>query len=90
LSNSESTACTGTFELLLEEHAASAKMGYGCNPYDTFPNVRYPGSTARQKDLRRLSEWIRTKKHVEDLKQDAKRPEALGKALDVPKLHRTR
>jgi hypothetical protein len=70
LSNSESTASTGTFELLLEEHAASAKMGYGCDPYDTFPNVRHPGSSARHTDLRRLSEWIRTRKQVEKLKKD--------------------
>jgi hypothetical protein len=72
LSQSESTAQTGTYELLLEEHAGSAN---GYNPYETFPSVRYPGSTARQADLRRLSEWIRTKKHVQQLKDSAEKPE---------------
>ena len=70
MSESDSTAITGTYEqLLLEEHAGPAKMGYGYNPYDTFPNVRAPDSSVRQADLRRLSEWIRTKKHVEQLKK---------------------
>jgi hypothetical protein len=90
LSHNDSTARTGSFEIILEEHAAPAKMGYGCDPYDTIPSVRHPGSTARQKDLRRLSEWIRTKKHVQDLKQEDTPPAASGEALDVPKLHRTR
>jgi len=69
LSESEASARTGTYELLLEEHAGPAKMGYGYNPYDTFPNVRAPGSSARHADLRRLSEWIRTRKHVAQLKK---------------------
>lgn len=69
MSHRNSTARTGTFELLLEEQAAPVKMGYGYNPYDTFPNVRHPGSTARQADLRRLSEWIRTKRQVTQLKK---------------------
>ncbi len=68
MSHNDSTGRTGTFELMLEEHAGPAKMGYGYNPYDTFPNVREPSSTARHTDLRRLSEWIRTKLHVEQLK----------------------
>ena len=69
MSNSKSTARTGSYELLLEERAAPAKTGYGYNPYDTFPNVRDAGSTARQADLRRLSEWIRTKRQVAQLKK---------------------
>ena len=69
MSHSESTARTGTFEIMLEEYAAPAKIGYGRNPYETFPSVRDPGSTTRQTDLRRLSEWIRTKKQVEQLKK---------------------
>jgi hypothetical protein len=64
----DSTISTGTFELMLEEYAGPAKMGYGRNPYDTVPNVRDPSSTARYANLRRLSEWIRTKKQVEQLK----------------------
>jgi hypothetical protein len=87
LSNSDSTAQTGRYELLLEEHVASA---HGYNPYDTFPSVRHPGSTARQADLRRLSEWIRTKQHVDELKRADNAPLASGEALDVPELHRTR
>jgi hypothetical protein len=69
LSHRDSTARTGTYELILEEHAAPAKAGYGYNPYDTFPNVRHSDSTARQADLRRLSEWIRTKRQVAQMKK---------------------
>ena len=90
MSHSESTASTGTFEIMLEDHAAPAKQGYGCNPYDTFPSVRHPGSTTRQTDLRRLSEWIRTRKQVEELKQADGKPSASGQALDVPQFHRAR
>jgi hypothetical protein len=65
----ESTATTGTHELMLEEHAATAKIGGGYNPYDTFPNVRENGLEQRQADLRRLSEWIRAKRQVLQLKK---------------------
>ncbi len=64
----QSLEATGTFEIALEERAKPAKVGHGYNPYDTYPSVREPGSMARQKDLRRLSEWIRTQKHVKQLK----------------------
>ena len=90
MSQRESTARTGTFEIMIEEHAAAAKAGYGCNPYDTFPSVRDPGSMTRQTDLRRLSEWIRTKNQVEQLKRVDENPAASGEALDVPQLHRAR
>ena len=69
MSQTESTAITGTFEIMLEDQAAPAKMGYGYDPYDTFPSVRHPASTARHADLRRLSAWIRTKQQVEQLKE---------------------
>ena len=69
MSSDGSTAITGTFELMLEEQAAPAKAGYGYNPYDTFPNVRQPGMAQRQADLRRLSDWIRTKRQVANLKK---------------------
>ena len=69
MSDKKSTAATGRFEIMLEEHAASARAGNGYNPYDTFPNVRQPGLGQRQADLRRLSEWIRTKRQVVDLKK---------------------
>jgi len=65
----ESTASTGRFEIMLEEHAAPARAGFGYDPYDTFPNVRQPGLGQRQADLRRLSEWIRTKRQVAGLKK---------------------
>jgi len=65
----ESTASTGRFEIMLEEHAAPARAGFGYDPYDTFPNVRQPGLGQRQADLRRLSEWIRTKRQVAELKK---------------------
>jgi hypothetical protein len=69
LGSDGSAAITGTFELMLEEQAAPANAGYGYNPYDTFPNVRQPGVAQRQADLRRLSEWIRTKRQVAHLKK---------------------
>ncbi|MBS0387712.1 MAG: hypothetical protein JSR15_04455 [Proteobacteria bacterium] len=65
----DSTATTGAHELVLEEHAATAKSGGGYNPYDTFPNVRQSGLAQRQADLRRLSEWIRLKRQVAQLKK---------------------
>lgn len=69
LDDYESTARTGTHELMLEERAATAKSGGGYNPYDTFPNVRQSGLAQRQADLRRLSEWIRLKRQVAQLKK---------------------
>ena len=59
---------TGSFELVLEEQARSAKVGHGRNPYDAVPKPGASSPTTRRSDLRRLSEWIRTKKHVEKLK----------------------
>lgn len=64
-----STASTGNSELMLEEKAIPAKVGGGYNPYDTFPNVRQDGVAGRQADLRRLSEWIRLKRQVSQLKK---------------------
>ena len=64
-----STASTGIHELMLEEQAVPARSGGGYNPYDTFPNVRQPGVGHRQADLRRLSEWIRVKRQVSQLKK---------------------
>lgn len=64
-----STASTGIHELMLEEQAVPARSGGGYNPYDTFPNVRQPGVGQRQADLRRLSEWIRVKRQVSQLKK---------------------
>ncbi|HEV7432815.1 MAG TPA: hypothetical protein VGN77_07210 [Steroidobacteraceae bacterium] len=74
MSGSDSTMSTGTFELILEEYAGPAKLGYGRNPYDAIPKVRDPSEATRQTDLRRLSEWIRTKKHVEELKDSDEEP----------------
>jgi hypothetical protein len=68
LKQGDSNISTGTFELILEEYAGPAKKGYGRNPYDAVPKVNDASPTKRQPDLRRLSEWIRTRKHVEQLK----------------------
>jgi len=65
----DSTAITGTHELMLEDRAVTAKSSGGYNPYDTFPNVRHTGLGQRQADLRRLSEWIRLKRQVAQLKK---------------------
>lgn len=69
MSRSESTAITGNFELMLEQQAAPAGTGAGYDPYETWPSVRAPGSTAKQADLRRLSEWIRLRRQVSQLKR---------------------
>jgi hypothetical protein len=50
------------------EKQPAAKPETGCNPYDTFPNLRANDVGQRQADLRRLSEWIRLKRQVEALK----------------------
>jgi hypothetical protein len=68
VNHSESTASTGRFELTLEEKAEAANAGYGYDPYETWPSVREPGSTSKQADLRRLSEWIRLRRQVSQLK----------------------
>ncbi len=65
---------TGTFELMLEEYASAAKTGYGKNPYEAAPSVGIPSKASRKADLRRLSEWIRTKKRVEQLKKSDEEP----------------
>jgi hypothetical protein len=70
----DSTINTGTFELMLEEYAGAAKTGYGQNPYEAVPKARSPTTASRKADLRRLSEWIRTKKHVEQLKNSDEDP----------------
>ena len=69
MSHSKSTARTGTFELVLEKEAVPGEIGDGYNPYETWPSVRQPGSTAKQADLRRLSEWIRLQRQVSQLKK---------------------
>jgi hypothetical protein len=69
MTRSESTASTGSFELTLEEPAVPAELGVGCDPYETWPSVQTPGSSARQADLRRLSEWIRLRRQVSQLKK---------------------
>ena len=70
----DSTIDTGTFELMLEEYAGAAKAGYGQNPYEATPIKAIPSKASRKADLRRLSEWIRTKKHVEQLKKSEEDP----------------
>ena len=69
VSHSKSTASTGTLELVLEKEAVPDVIDDGYNPYETWPSVRQPGSTAKQADLRRLSEWIRLQRQVSQLKK---------------------
>ena len=66
-----SIAATGSFELSLEEPASAPVVG-GYNPYDTFPSVRPVGSAQQNADLRRLSEWIRLKRQVAQIKKSDK------------------
>lgn len=61
-------AATGSFELAIVEHPSTPVAG-GYNPYDTFPSVRRSGSTQHHADLRRLSEWIRLKRQVAQIKK---------------------
>jgi hypothetical protein len=69
MASSESTAGTGSFELMLEEHAVPGRVGGGYDPYETWPSVRQSGSSSKQADLRRLSEWIRLRRQVSQLKK---------------------
>jgi hypothetical protein len=61
-------AATGSFELAIVEHP-SAPVAGGYNPYDTFPSVRRNGGAQQNADLRRLSEWIRLKRQVAQIKK---------------------
>jgi hypothetical protein len=47
-----------------------SSSGAGCNPYDTIPNTSSTATFKRHKDLRELSEWIRMKRQVQQLKND--------------------
>ena len=64
-------AASGSFELSLEQ-PPSAPVAGGYNPYDTFPSVRPVGSAQQNADLRRLSEWIRLKRQVAQIKKTDK------------------
>jgi|HubBroStandDraft_3_1064219.scaffolds.fasta_scaffold1067558_1 hypothetical protein len=55
--------------LALAEDAAPEAEGASFNPYDTYPSVSKPDSEQRNADLRKLSEWIRLKRQVEQLKK---------------------
>jgi hypothetical protein len=46
-----------------------AKIGHGYDPYETWPSVATPDSTTKHADLRRLSEWIRLRRQVSQLKK---------------------
>lgn len=67
-------------DLALEDTAALHKRGTadpisGYNPYDTGPAAgaraarEVPTAPAKRKDLRKLSEWIRVQRQVENLKK---------------------
>jgi len=55
--------------LALAEDAKRKEEGTTFNPYDTYPSVSKPDSAQRNADLRKLSEWIRIKRQVEQLKK---------------------
>jgi hypothetical protein len=55
--------------LALAEDAPPEATGASFNPYDTYPSVNRTDSTQRNADLRKLSEWIRLKRQVEQLKK---------------------
>lgn len=71
-------------DLVLEDTAALRKRGVavganpitGYNPYDTGPAVasrparEAATAAAKRTDLRKLSEWIRVQRQVENLKKD--------------------
>jgi hypothetical protein len=68
-------------DLALEDTAALHKRGVGAdptngyNPYDTGPasgpraTREGPATPGKRTDLRKLSEWIRLQRQVEDLKK---------------------
>jgi hypothetical protein len=56
-------------DLSIDDPYGPRAAGDGYNPYDTWPSVQSSDSTRRNKDLRRLSEWIRLKRQVEALKE---------------------
>jgi hypothetical protein len=81
----EASAASEFPELTLEDTAALRRRGVavapspvvGYNPYDTGPGSGkqiVPEPTAmpapRRTDLRKLSEWIKAQRRVEDLKKD--------------------
>ena len=82
-------------ELSLEDEDALLERGSGkslpngaYNPYDVDPRavrppVKAAGSAART-DLRKLSEWIKLKREVEDLKAEEERAER-KESTDAPR-----
>ena len=65
----------GTLEQKLRAHwprkgqskGRAALDGY--NPYDAVPAVKSGAARRKPTDLRKLSEWIRTQRQIEDLKK---------------------
>lgn len=79
-------------ELSLEDAVAERQRGVapkkrdgeiGYNPYDAPPAVPTV-QTRRPKDLRKLSEWIRLQKQVEDLKKEVVDPAATTQPIKKP------
>lgn len=71
--------------LKLADEAAAERLGEGYNPYDTYPNVRQPGTAQRQADLRQLSEWIRAKRQADKVRQEnAPRPDPASLEETLP------
>jgi hypothetical protein len=79
-------------ELSLEDAVAERERGLastkrdgqiGYNPYDAPPAVPTV-QTRRPKDLRKLSEWIRLQKQVEELKKEVVDPAAITQPIKKP------
>jgi hypothetical protein len=79
-------------ELSLEDAIAERQRGLtptgrdgqiGYNPYDAPPAVPTV-QTRRPKDLRKLSEWIRLQKQVEQLKKEAVDRAAITQPIKKP------
>lgn len=79
-------------ELSLEDAIAERRRGLapsardgqsGYNPYDAPPAVPTV-QTRRPKDLRKLSEWIRLQKQVEELKKEAVDPATITQPIKKP------
>ena len=77
----DANADDGSMELSLEDTLAQrmrggrvkpGKTAGGYNPYDTVPLDKSKGKSKRAKptDLRKLSEWIRITREIEQLKKE--------------------
>ncbi len=69
-STSSRSAPKPASELSLEDTGPRPAPGGAYNPYDIDPKARRPLKPVAKQDLRKLSEWIKLKKEVEELKKE--------------------